>query len=69
MSELSHLDFLVPVMNAVPQTSQRAVGIALDCAIAFGALLGADGIAPGTPRDALVLAYEEKVKRLRVLTS
>jgi len=60
-------DFLAPALNALGQQNREAIALALDCAIAFGALEGQ------TANSSLKLSWEleslywDKVQRLQVM--
>ena len=61
-------DFVEPAVRGLDPMTAQKVGIALDCAIAFGCLAALDGEAGFTHTDSaqVSLLYKENVRRLTV---
>jgi hypothetical protein len=70
MARNFHADFLMPAIKDLnnPMLAQK-IAIALDCAIAFGALERADGNPSLQDVDVLNAQYAEKVQRLKLMSA
>ena len=65
MSRDFRTDFLAPAISGLSKSDMTRVALALDCAIAFGALEARDGNESlSGPADALQAEYLRKVARL-----
>lgn len=62
-------DFLLPAVNHLPSADKTRIAIALDCAVAFGALELLDGNESLMDQAALEKKYAENVKRLKALNA
>ena len=61
------LDFCIPAFTGLTKTQANRVGLALDCAVAFGVLEYLDGNGSLQDRAQLEAAYWDKVLRLKGL--
>lgn len=58
-------DFLMPALKGMSPLQQQRIALALDCAIAFGALEAQQGNESLQDNEALRAAYLEKTVRLQ----
>lgn len=60
-------DFLTPAIRGLSESQQRRIAVAMDCAIAFGAMQHADGNESLQDRAAVQAKYNDNLKKLRTL--
>lgn len=58
-------DFVMPALKGLSPLQQKRIGLALDCAVAFGALEAQDGNQSLKAGHTLTSAYTEKCARLQ----
>lgn len=68
MSRDFQVDFLMPALRGLTREQQARIAVALDCAIAFGALEHAEGNSSLQSMDIVATEYDKKVARLRSMS-